>query len=627
MKTLHADANNEIPLAHYLNTRYAYGPSFASDGRRVAFITDITGTPQAWQVSYDPGAEAPGWPDQLTFQADRVMGLWCSPAPGDDRLIYTRDVGGNENAQIYLYNPADGSHRSLTAGHEDAMHIFGEWSSDAGCILFAANRRNPGLFDLYLQPLDGPARLVWENPEPGFLANLCFSPDGDRAAATLMSSSFTHHLFEIDLQSGTARRISPGAEDTRYERVYYLPGGRSLLLNTDLDSDFLRIVRLNLDDLSIQPVVSQPVDIELMTLSPDGRTVAYTANLDGASELRLLDLPSGVTRVAPRCGETPGVVGAMDWRLDFSADSSGLAFSFTSAVRTSDVYVWDLANDRVQPITRSAHGGVPVHSFVAPELVRFPTFDGADDGSPRLIPAWFFRPRQHSGAPVPVIVLVHGGPESQTKPYFHPLIQYFLQRGYAVFAPNVRGSTGYGKIYSHLDNVEKRMDSVADLAHGARWLREQPGIDGDRLVVYGGSYGGFMVLSALCTYPDLWAAGVDIVGISSFTTFLENTSAYRRAHREAEYGSLETDREFLESISPINHVDRIEAPLIVIHGANDPRVPLSEAEQLVAALKTRGISTEFIVFDDEGHGIAKLKNKLVAYPAIAGFLDRVLQME
>ena len=277
-------------------------PASRPTGRRVAFITDITGVPQAWQVRYDPEAEDPGWPDQLTFQADRVMGLWCSPAPGDDRLIYTRDVGGNENAQIYLYSPGDGAHLSLTAGHEDAMHIFGEWSRDASRILFAANRRDPGLFDLYLQPLDGAARLVWENPEPGFLTNLCFSPGGDRAAATLMSSSFRHHLFEIDLESGAARRISPGAEDTRYDAVCYDPGGRSLFLNTDLDSDFLRIARLNLDDMTIQPVVSQAVDVELMTCSPDGRTLAYAANLDGASELRLLDLASGETRVAPGLG-------------------------------------------------------------------------------------------------------------------------------------------------------------------------------------------------------------------------------------------------------------------------------------------------------------------------------------
>ena len=255
MKKKRAEEANEVPISRYLNTRYAYCPSISSDGRRVAFITDITGVAQAWQVRYDLEAEDPGWPDQITFQADRVMGLWCSPAPGDDRLIYTRDVGGNENAQIYLYTPGDGTHISLTVGHEDAMHIFGEWSPDASRILFAANRRDQGLFDLYLQPLDGAPRLVWENPEPGFLVNLCFSPGGDRAAATLMSSSFRHHLFEIDLESGAARRISPGVENTRYDAICYGPGGRSLYLNTDLDSDFLRFVRLVLDDITIELVV------------------------------------------------------------------------------------------------------------------------------------------------------------------------------------------------------------------------------------------------------------------------------------------------------------------------------------------------------------------------------------
>jgi dipeptidyl aminopeptidase/acylaminoacyl peptidase len=314
----------------------------------------------------------------------------------------------------------------------------------------------------------------------------------------------------------------------------------------------------------------------------------------------------------------------MDEGLCFAPDARSLAFSFMSATRTSDIYVWDLESDRVHAVTRSSHGGIPLEAFVAPELVRYPTFDQVGS-EVRQIPAWFYKPTEGRDARMPVVVLVHGGPESQFRPPFYLfLVQYFLQRGYAVFAPNVRGSTGYGKAYSHLDDVEKRMDSVADLAHAAHWLREQPDVDGDRLVVYGGSYGGFMVLSALSTYPDLWAAGVDIVGISNFVTFLENTSDYRRAHREAEYGSLEVDRAFLESISPIHHVHRMTAPLFVIHGANDPRVPLSEAKQLVDALAERGVSVGFLVFDDEGHGLAKLKNKLVAYPAVVDFLDRHL---
>jgi len=237
------------------------------------------------------------------------------------------------------------------------------------------------------------------------------------------------------------------------------------------------------------------------------------------------------------------------------------------------------------------------------------------------IPAWYYKPAGDAAAPLPAVVMVHGGPESQFRAYFHFLIQYLLQNGYAVLAPNVRGSTGYGKAYSHLDDVEKRMDSVADLAYSAHWLAAQSEIDGERLAVYGGSYGGFMVLSAVTTYPELWAAGVDIVGISNLATFLENTSDYRRAHREAEYGSLARDREFLESIAPINHVDRITAPLMVIHGRNDPRVPVSEAERLVAALQAREIPVTLMIFEDEGHGLVKLKNKQIAYPAVVEFLN------
>lgn len=598
-------------IARYLGVRQAYGPSFASDGRDIAFLTDITGVPQVWQVGVSGGGE-PGWPDQRTFETERVQGVWHSPTSGDDRLIYARDTGGNENAQLFLLH-ADGEEQALTADYPRAMHSFGEWSADGKQILFAANRRDPGLFDLYLQPLDGAARLVWQQDAPGFLPRQAFSPDGRHATVVRTASSFRHELFEIDLQSGAARPITPSVEDARYGGVYYSQDGTHIYVNTDLGSDFLHLARLDLKTLRIEPLVSVDWDIELVTGSPDRQTLAYVVNEDGRGRLTLLHLASGKQRSVPTLGEAPGLVGYLDGRLSFSADSQRLAFSYTSATRASDIYVWDLRTDHVAPATRSSHGGLPLDSFVAPELIRYPTFDE------RLIPAWFFKPR--SDKPAPVVVVAHGGPEAQFLPYFNFLAQYLLHHGYAVFAPNVRGSTGYGKAYSHLDDGRKRMDSVADLAYAARWLREQPAIDASRLAIYGGSYGGFMVLAALTTYPDLWAAGVDIVGVSNFRTFLENTSDYRRAHREAEYGSLQNDRDFLESIAPSNQVDQIRAPLMVIHGANDPRVPLSEARQLVSALEARGVPAPFLVFEDEGHGIVKLKNKLVAFPAIVDFLD------
>lgn len=608
-------------IARYLNVRQAYAPTISGDGQRLAFLTDITGAPQVWQALLTGAAEPIVWPEQLTFETDRVMLAQFSPAE-DGRLLYTRDTGGNEKQQLFLLSEDGSPDVNLTQGFEEVTHSFGAWAKDGNAVYFSANRRDPALFDFYKQPLSGEAVLVWQNDAPGYLANVDVTPDGQRAVVTRTSSSFSHTLLEIDLTNGTARQWLASDEAVRFTAACYAAGGRSLYLITDLDADFLYVARLDLVTGALERLIAPEWDCDALALSPDGRSLAYTVNVEGAHHLRLYDLATGATRDAPGIAELAGVIRGD--QLVFSPDGRLAVFAMTTATRASDVYVWDLAGNTVYPVTRSSHGGLPAESFVAPELIHYPTFDALADGTPRTIPAWLFKPRSESDKPTPVVVVVHGGPEGQFQPVFTFFIQYLVNNGYAVLAPNVRGSTGYGKAYSHLDDVEKRMDSVADLAHAALWLREQPGIDGDRLVVYGGSYGGFMVLAALTAYPELWAAGVDIVGISNFVTFLENTSAYRRAHREAEYGSLARDRDFLESIAPIRHVDNIAAPLFVIHGRNDPRVPLSEAEQLVAALQARGAPVEFQVFDDEGHGVVKLKNKLVMYPAIVQFLDKRL---
>jgi dipeptidyl aminopeptidase/acylaminoacyl peptidase len=252
-------------------------------------------------------------------------------------------------------------------------------------------------------------------------------------------------------------------------------------------------------------------------------------------------------------------------------------------------------------------------------LIHFPTFDK------RSIPAFLYRPAG-GGGPVPVVVLVHGGPEAQSRPNFQAVVAYLVNLGLGVLLPNVRGSMGYGKAYAALDDVEKRMDSVRDLQHAALWLASSGIAPRDRIAVMGGSYGGFMVLAAITNFPELWAAAVDIVGIANFVTFLEHTGPWRRRHREQEYGSLEHDRELLRDISPIHKADRIRAPLMVIHGANDPRVPLREAEQIVAAVRARGGVVELLTYEDEGHGLVRLKNRLDAYPRIGAFLERHLKI-
>jgi dipeptidyl aminopeptidase/acylaminoacyl peptidase len=608
------------PIARFLNVRQSYAPTFSADGRRIAFIGNITGTPQLWQVEYVPGSDAILWPEQLTFEHDRVLSARFSPVAGDGRLVFSSDSGGDEKAQLYLLSGDGAVETPLTKGHEAAMHLPGIWSPHGRYFAFAANRRHPGLFDLYLLDLEAPgeARRLWTSDRPGYLWSICFSPGGRRLAFTRNASSSAADLFLLELGSGAVRQLNDPARPARYEDLAYAADRDALYLLTDLDSDFMGVARLDLESGRLMPVARHDWDCEHLTASPDGRALAYVVNAGGASKLLLLDLTTGLTRQAPLPESAPGVIGVLEDGPSFSGDGNALAFSFTSAIQTADIFVWNLLADRARPVTASSYGGLPPSAFVAPELIHYPTFDG------REIPAWFYRP-QNAAGPAPVVVLVHGGPESQMKALFHFLVQFLVNNGYAVLAPNVRGSTGYGKAYSHLDDVEKRMDSVADLAHAAYWLKDRPEVDGERIAVYGGSYGGFMVLAALTYYPDLWAAGVELVGIGNFVTFLENTSEYRRAHREAEYGSLARDREFLERIAPINHLDAIRAPLMIIHGANDPRVPVSEAHQVAAALRARDIPVETLIFDDEGHGLIKLKNKLVAYPAVVAFLNRHLR--
>lgn len=610
------------PISRYLNIRSAYGPTISGDGSRLAFLTNITGAPQVWRVKLGDNLETARWPDQLTFDIDRAIGAWYSPLNGDTRLIYAYDVGGDENCQLHLLAADGGTVTPLTAGFENAFHIFGCWTDDGHSILFAANRRHPGLFDLYLQPLDGEAHLVWQNETPGYLFDMTVSPDGRYAALCRMISYSQCDLLEIDLSTGEMRQLSPTADEVFFGRVYYSSDGRSVFTITDWESDFFQIARLDRESGHLEILVTLDWDIDNLALSPDGRYLAFAVNAGGDYSLHLYDLESRMTRSAPELGESPGVAASFFEKIIFSPDGKRLAFSFSSSTRTGDIFIWDLEEDLVQAVTRSSHGGLPRSAFVDPQLIHYPTFDTDESGEPRQIPAWFYKPAIEEDKRLPVVLIMHGGPESQAQPYFSFLIQFLINNGYSVLAPNVRGSTGYGKAYSHLDDVEKRMDSVADMAYAAYWLKAQPDVDGDRLVAYGGSYGGFMVLGALTAYPDLWAAGVNIVGISNFVTFLENTSVYRRRHREAEYGSLERDREFLERISPLNHIDKIAAPLMIIHGENDPRVPASEAVQLAAGLEEKDVPVEMLMFDDEGHGIAKLKNKLIAYPAIVDFLQK-----
>ncbi|MBA4116017.1 MAG: S9 family peptidase [Rubrobacter sp.] len=590
-------------FARYLKIRAAYGATWSPDGSRVAFLTDITGVPQAWEVASGAGG---GWPEQLTFHDERVSGIRYSPT--EDRLLYGMDVGGNERTQLFLLGGVGGEDRDLTRA-PGAIHYSGGFSPDGRRIAFTATRRNGTDFDVFVQDLEdsatGEPEAVWETA--GYHTIADWSPDGLFLIVSRHHSNMNNDLYKLDLASGEATLLTPHEGDARFSGARVTPDGGSLFLATDRDGDFMRLARLDLSTLNIEYLTPDDWDVEEVDLSGDGRWLAASRNVEGYSDFVFFN---GRGRRIPGPEMPRGILGG----FEFSPDGDQLAFTLTGPNRNPDVWIVDLPEGEPYSLTRSSTAGIPPRTFRRPEVVRYPSFDG------REIPALFYEPGT-STENAPVVINVHGGPESQSRPVFAPVTQYLLGRGYAVFSPNVRGSTGYGKAYTHLDDVYLRMDSVKDLAHAAHWLRDR---GHERVAVMGGSYGGFMVLAALTEYPELWTAGVDIVGIANMVTFLENTGSYRRALREPEYGSLERDREFLESISPIYKAEKITAPLMVIHGKNDPRVPVGEAEQIVEKVRENGDAVEYLLYEDEGHGLAKLKNRLDAYPKIAAFLDEHL---
>ena len=584
-------------FARYLRIRSAHNASWSPDGRRISFLTDITGVPQAWEVSADGG-----WPEQLTFHDDRVSHAGYSPA--EERLLFGMDAGGDEKTQLFLLD-GGGQERNLTRD-PTAIHYSGGFSPDGSRISYTATRRNGTDFDVYTQKSTGEPEMAWETS--GYHTVADWGSDGSSLIVSRHHSNLNNDLYRLDLSSGETQLLTPHDGDARFLTARMTPDGGALYLATDRDGDFLRLARLNLSDLELTYLTPDDRDVESVEVSRDGRWLVASRNVEGYSDIMLF---SGRGRRAPGPRLPKGIQGG----FAFSPDSRRLAFTLTGPDLNPDVWTLDLPDGEPQRLTRSSTAGIPRNSFRRPRLVRYPSFDGRD------IPAIFYEPEGEVSSPV--VVNVHGGPESQSRPGFAPVTQYLLDRGLGVFMPNVRGSTGYGKVFTHLDDVELRMDSVADLARAAHWLRDQ---GHERIAVMGGSYGGFMVLAAMTEYPELWSAGVDIVGIANMVTFLENTGSYRRRLREPEYGFLEKDRDFLESISPIHKAERITTPLMVIHGKNDPRVPVGEAEQIVQRVRENGGVVEYLLYEDEGHGLAKLKNRLDAYPRIAAFLEEHLEI-
>jgi dipeptidyl aminopeptidase/acylaminoacyl peptidase len=593
--------SEDFSLTQFLNIQYARHPSFRPDGYELLYTTNISGVAQVWRIS-----AYSGYSQQLTFDTNGVDGAWWSPA---DRnwMVVSAATRGSERSQLYLVSPY-GSQWYRVTPSDEAISNFGTWAHDGSRFAFSTNSRNQKDFDVYEYSAESKEIFLLYQGE-GDQTAASYSGDNRFLLIVREHSSANTDLLLYDRQTGQTRRLTPHEGNVQYRSPLWTPDGKGFYLLTDQGRDFTALAYWPLDSAACRWVETPDWDVEQFALSKNGEMLAWTVNEQGYSRFHFRDLRRNTHIGAARVPE--GVIDG----LEFSPDGSKLAFCLGGADRPYDIWMYETGSDRLSQTTSSAIGGLPQGLLRVPELVEYETFDG------RKIPAFWYVPWQSKGK-MPVVVAIHGVAAGQARPDVSPLLQYFVRRGFAVLEPNIRGSSGYGKTYMAMDDVHKRADAVQDVEYAARWLKARPDVDAKKLVIYGNSYGGFMVLASLTTYPDTWAAGLEVAGIANVVSFLENTSADFRAFAESEYGSLATDREFLTQISPLTHVDKIKAPLLIIQGANDPLVPKSEADQMAEALRARGRVVEYVLFDDEGHGLRKTRNRIIGYSAAVEFVEK-----
>lgn len=579
-------------------------PSFSSpvflDASTIAFLDDRSGVSQVSTISVGDGQ---GMIQPRTSYPDRVLSLVSN---GEGNMIFGMDSGGNERQQLWRLAASNWDPVRITS-RDDAIHEPGAMQHGSTYVLYRSNARDEATFDILGTGGDDRDADIWMEGA-GQATPAAISADGQLALIVRTNTNLDADVLLARRSGGDPVVLTPHQREAWILGADFHPDMKRVFVLTNADTEFARLVAIEVETGERTVVVEDTWDVERFAISPDGTRVAVGINengwsrvavhrLDGTDEVLPIDIPRGTID-----------------RFSWAPDSSAVAFGMSTATDPSQVVLASLDGQ----VTVFGEGGIhPRPAVVEPELIHYRTFDGRD------IPAFFFR--SPVPGPRPVLVEIHGGPESQRRLQYTsavPTDQLVQSLGISVLSLNVRGSTGYGKAYSHLDDKDLRLDSVKDVAAAVGWLRQRDDVMGDRIGVMGQSYGGFMTLASLCFYPDLWSAAVDVVGIANFVSFLERTGPWRRQHRSEEYGFLEHDREMLERISPLNHVDAITAPLMVIHGRNDPRVPLYEAEQIVEALRERGRTVRLRVFDDEGHGLSKRENRISGYAEAAAFLLR-----
>ena len=594
--------------------RFSAGLAFSPDAESVYFVSNISGQFNLWRVAVDGG-----WPQQLTAFADdtiRLIGI----SPGDGTIAFCADHDGDEFHQIYLLDPSGGWPEKITDDPHVQHYVGGDaFSPDGTKLAYAANARTPTDMEVWVRDLDsGDVRPVFGDGKYTFPG--AWSPDGTKLIGLDLRNNSDSSIHLIDLETGESPEVTPHGEDGLYIPGPWKPDGSGFYFLSDEGREFRGLAFYDIASRRHEWVETPERDIEDVAAAHDGSVLAWLVNEDGWDRLKLRDTVSGRDLPDPELprGARPHLTGFQP-PIALSNDGSRAAVILSAPRRPPEVYVVDTDTGASRPVTESwIGGGIPEDELGEIELISYPTFDGRD------IPAWLYRPHDVNGR-VPVVLAIHGGPEAQEHPLYNPLYQYLLSRGIAVLATNIRGSTGYGKTYQRLVQRDWGGGDLKDWDHAVKWLHDQDWVDASRIGVWGGSYGGFAVLTCVTRLPDYWTAAVDIFGPYNLITFAKAVPPTWRRMMKRFLGDPEEDAELLRERSPMTYIENAKAPLLVIQGAKDPRVVKDESDQLVEKLRSLGRTVEYIVFDDEGHGFTKRKNELTTIRASAEWLEKYLQ--
>lgn len=589
-------------VARFLLVRSARGAVLLKGAERLVYTSDVTGRPQVWTLPVSGGAA-----DQLTYGSGVA---WVQPAP-DGGLLYGADTDGDERVGMY-WIAADGTDERTVIAKSPAFRQFGAWSSD-GRFVYASTERNGTDFDVWVADLAGGAPRMALAATGTSYYPVAWQPNGSLVLLSEPRGSDANNVHLLDLATGKRETLLRPRVAAEHSGLVWAPDGKGFYLAHNADGDHSVIAYFDLATRRLRTLADPGHDVGDLALTDDGRFLLWTTIETGFSRLHVRDLTSGRDVAAPTLPQ--GTLG-----IRAAKGRSTLLFAVNAPTTAGETWIWDPATPEspARRILQADTPGLDLSRMVVPTPVRIPARDGAP------LTGLLYMPRDPApGAKPPVFIAVHGGPSAYAEPSFDAELQYYVSRGIAVLDFNYRGSTGQGRAFAALNDRENKVNEVGDLADAVAWLRASGRVDGSRIAVGGGSYGGYLTNQALGTYPDMFVAGVSAVGVSDWVTALEQASPALKAADKLEFGDISDPkvRDFFARLSPINNVDKIKTPLIVLHGANDPRDPVSESDRLVSGIRANGGTVVYLRFPDEGHGISKVANRVHAYRTVAAFLE------